>query len=343
MPTVSREDLLETLEAVEPGLARREIVEQSTAFIFTAGKVMTFNEEVLCYAPSPIGGLEGAVQARKLLKLLHDMEEDSLEVEFGEKELLVKGINKETGVKKQSEILLGVANVERPKKADWRKLKPDFVDAMKMVQACAGKDEQKATQTCVHMTSEFVEAGSDHQFIRFKIKTDIEEEILVRASSVKHAVNLGVTKFAETENWLWFKNPAGYVVGCRRHLGDYPDLSEFYQVTGKPLTLPDGLDKAAKRAKTCSEENADDNMVTVRIKPGLLSIKGVGQTVWYRERKKLTDYKGPAMKLLVDPELLVELVQRHKRCEVSKEHALKVNGGRFTYVALLSPPDEGDE
>ena len=43
---VSREKLMQALEAVSPGLANRELIEQSSCFVFKSGMVMTFNDEV---------------------------------------------------------------------------------------------------------------------------------------------------------------------------------------------------------------------------------------------------------------------------------------------------------
>jgi hypothetical protein len=69
MNRINREEFLRNLESVEPGLSPREILEQSSCFIFQKGWIKTFNDEVACKIKSPLK-LEGAVQAAPLLAIL---------------------------------------------------------------------------------------------------------------------------------------------------------------------------------------------------------------------------------------------------------------------------------
>ena len=60
---MNREDILEALEIVKPGLASKEHIEQSTCFAFKNGKVMTFNDEISVSHPvEGLDGLEGAIK-----------------------------------------------------------------------------------------------------------------------------------------------------------------------------------------------------------------------------------------------------------------------------------------
>ena len=43
---INRKDLIKVLKKVQPGLASQEIIEQSGAFVFTDGRVFTYNDEI---------------------------------------------------------------------------------------------------------------------------------------------------------------------------------------------------------------------------------------------------------------------------------------------------------
>jgi hypothetical protein len=69
MSQVNREVLLQQLESVQAGLSSREIIEQSSCFVFKDGNVVTFNDEVSCSRPCELGSFTGAVQAAPLLSI----------------------------------------------------------------------------------------------------------------------------------------------------------------------------------------------------------------------------------------------------------------------------------
>jgi hypothetical protein len=86
---------------------------------------------------------------------------------------------------------------------------------------------------CINLTPRFVEAWDNFQIARYKIKTGLTEPVLVRQSSIKHVVSLGMTETAETQGWLHFKNPNGLVLSCRRYVDQFPsdDLTKYLDVT----------------------------------------------------------------------------------------------------------------
>lgn len=96
---IGRENLLRTLEYVSPGLSTRDIIEQSTSFVFKGGQVITYNDEVSCRGPSGLDeGLTGAVRADKLLDLLRKLPDDELDIGLVDSEFNVMGSRKESGI-----------------------------------------------------------------------------------------------------------------------------------------------------------------------------------------------------------------------------------------------------
>lgn len=331
MLTVNREELLHQLESVQPGLSTREIIEQSSCFVFKGGNIITYNDEIACTVTSPVK-MTGAVQSGPLLAILRKLVEETVELEEAEGELIIHGKKRKAGIRREAEIMLPVDKVEAPTK--WKPIHEDFLEGINLVQHCASKDESQFSLTCIHLHPDHIEACDNFQATRIKLPTGVKASTLVRRDSIKHIITMGMTDFCESETWIHFKNPAGLVLSCRRYIETYPDLKGILNFEGHPITLPKGLGEAADKASIFSAESSDDNQVSVELKPGKLRIKGTGASGWFQEVKSLK-YEGPVLTFLVAPQLLMELTKKHTDAEIT-DGRLRVNGGKWRYVTCLS-------
>ena len=335
MTTVNREEFLHLLESVQPGLSGREIIEQSSCFVFKDGKVLTYNDEVACSQKSMLN-ITGAVQSAPLLAILRKLVEDEIDVDVVEGELVIQGKRRRAGIRCEETVLLPVENVETPSK--WVTLHEEFLESVNMVQHCAGHDESEFALTCVHLMPNCIEASDNFQITRVKIETGVKESTLVRRDSIKHIVSMGMVELSETASWLHFRNPNGLILSCRRYVETYPDLKAMLVFDASPFTLPKGLSEAAEKAAIFSADSSEDNQVKVDLLPGKLRLRGEGTSGWFEERRKV-DYEGKPISFLVSPTLLVDLVAKHNAVEISATR-LRVNGGRWKYAASLNMPDE---
>lgn len=333
--SVRREDLLHQLESVQPGLSSREIIEQSSCFVFRDGRVMTYNDEVAC-AGDCVLKLTCAVQSAPLLALLRKLLEEDIEIEedMERGELVIIGERRRAGITREAKILLPVDKVEKPGK--WSALPEEFMEGVNMVQHCASHDESQFALTCVHLHPKWIEACDNFQATRIKMDVGVKASTLVRRDSIKHIVTMGITEFSESESWIHFRNPAGLVLSCRRYMETYPDLKELLTFDGTPITLPKGLGEAADKAAIFSAESTEDNQVSVDLLPGKLRLRGVGTSGWFEERRKV-DYDGKPLSFLISPSLLIDLVSKHNEAEIT-DGRLRVNGGKWRYVTCLSAP-----
>ncbi len=339
---INRKELLEQLESVLPGLSAREIIEQSSCFIFKDKRVTTYNDEIACSQKSLLK-IEGAVQAMPLISILRKLQEEELEIDINDKgtQLLVKGKHRRAGIQMEQDIILPIDAVDKPKK--WKGLPADFADAIAFVQPCAGSNESQFTLTCIHICPKWIEACDNHQVARYKIKTDIVNPTLIRKESLKYIVSLDMVIFSETKNWIHFKNSTGLIFSCRHFLVDdsddekegYPskDITKVLKTSGEPLILPKGLKESVEKAEIFSSENVEGSNVIVNLKPGKFKITGKGVLGWFTEIKK-SKYNGKPLQFTIPTKLLLELVQQYSRCEVSSSN-LKITRENFVYVTAL--------
>jgi hypothetical protein len=338
MSQVNREVLLQQLESVQAGLSSREIIEQSSCFVFKDGNVVTFNDEVSCSRPCELGSFTGAVQAAPLLSILQKLADESLDVTVEEGELRLHSKRREVGIRHEEKVELPVGSVEAPGK--WIPLTEEFLEGIRRVQESASTDQSKFVMTCIHLHPKWIEACNNYQAHRAVLKTGVKASTLVRKDAIKHVVTLGMTEFSETTTWIHFRNKAGLVLSARRYVEEYPDLTKLFEFEGSAITLPKGLAQAAERASVFSAESSDDNQVLVELNPtkGLMRVKGHGASGWYREVKKVK-YEGPAMSFLVSPETLIDITSDHSDAEVTTGR-LRVTTGKVTFVTCLGAVED---
>lgn len=332
---INRETLLNELESVRAGLSRQEVLEQSTCFIFQDGFVKTYNDEIACQQKS-ILNFTGAVQAEPLLQILRKLTEDEIKITTNDSEFLIEGKRRKASIRMDDKILLPVDRIEHSD--NWKNLDEEFGDAVQLVTQVAGTDESQFMLTCLHLTNEFIEASDNYQISRFKILTDVEQSTLIRKESIKHVVELGVTEFSESENWIHFRNPTGLVLSCRRYTdeaGDFPELDSILDFDGIETSLPSSLSEAVDKAEVFSTASTDTNFVTVELKStGKLRIKGEGNFGWFTETKKV-NYSGDNISFRISPKLLSDIAKKHNDCEIT-DNRLKVESDGFVYVTSLS-------
>jgi DNA polymerase III sliding clamp (beta) subunit (PCNA family) len=334
--TIDRETLIQQLESVQPGLSQsaRESVEQSSCYVFKGGKVMTFNDEIACTQECDIGGAEGAVASKVLLEILHKLGEDELEVSTTDAELLFKGKNgRKIAITREADCLLPIDDVEQPTK--FVALPEEFLDAIKMARDCTSADDSQFQLTCISITPDYIEACDNTQYIRITVDTKVKSPIMVRRDSIKYIVDLGMSKFCETETWIHFKNPKGLMLSCRRFVDEYPDFSKLLKVKGTAITLPKGLGAAADKAAVFATDTTEDPKVLIELRQGKLRIKGKGNSGWYSEIKQV-NYEGDPLSFRIAPGLLIDITKKYNAAEITVGR-LKVDGGKWTYVSCLVP------
>ncbi len=336
---VNREELLRVLKAAEPGLSAKGILEQSDAYCFSNGYVVTFNDEVSVRAKTGLPKeLVGAVKAKPLTAMLEKLPEDDITLEVQGGELIVSGKRRQTGLTLQAEIVLPVEGVEKP--TEWKPLHAEFCEAVQTVGKCAAQTTQQSeTAVFVHLSSKWAESSDGFQLCRWPFDTQVKTSICIRAASILPATHLGLTDLCETGSWLHLR-AKGIVYSVRRFLEDYPDMTKFLDVAkGSPAVLPKGLADACERAMVLVGENPEeDRRVEVDLQPGRVRLRGVGISGWYKETKRVTGYEGKPVKFMVSPQMLIDLVRNHSECTVA-ENRLSVDAGKFKWLAWLFKAD----
>jgi len=154
---------------------------------------------------------------------------------------------------------------------------------------------------------------------------------------------LGVIEMAESENWVHFRNKAGFILSCRRFVDHYDSeiITRTIQGEGTKIALPKQLKDACDLANVFSQQNAEYNMVQVDLKPGSPGkVKVTGKGLTGKASKTLSaNWSGNPMSFLIPPAVLSEVATRYNEVQINDD-ILKVDGGSYVYASMLSPPVE---
>jgi len=338
---VRKKEFIEQLESVSPGLARQEMLEQSDCFVFQDGKVFTYNEEVACVAPVGLG-IAGAVPAEPLLKILKKIPGKEVEIEQTDEGLVIRRLEKEAKVKRKavvqfmSKVELPVSEVEAPGK--WRILSSGFDDAISFTASCASDDQTKFFLTCIHIGPEWIEASDDYRVCRYRIKTRVDEDVLIRATCAKMLSRFEFSKISTTEDWVHFQAKSGCTISCRRYMGKYPDVGKHLEVNGSQMELPDGMKEAVEKCCVFSNEDLQRDEVIVELKKGGLRITGKGPMGYYEETRAVS-YDGDRVGFRINPELLQDVVMRTNECIIAPGR-IQVKTDEWVYVTCTAEMED---
>jgi len=333
---VNRTKLLETLHRVRPGLAAKEIIEQSTSFIFKDGQVITYNDEIAVHAPlTEKFEIEGAVPAKELISILSRWKGDEVEIEATENELLLKCGKGKAGIKLSNEISLPVDEIKIPKK--WNPLPGDFQQAIKSCILSAARDMTYPILTTLHITEQCVESTDNNRITRWAWdKTYKISPFLLPVESAASLCRFGAIKFQHEDGRAQFIDERGVVFSCRTAEGDYPDLSEAIDIDAiGELHFPTNIQEILDRAGVFVSGMVDsDRNVSILIdEKGLMKIEGKSDYGWYEESVRVK-WNGSKTGFSIHPDHLLQILQTVKSAEIGNDRIL-FSAERFQHIVAL--------
>jgi DNA polymerase III sliding clamp (beta) subunit (PCNA family) len=333
---LQKQNLLKALNVVKSGLASKEIIEQSTNFIFQDGQVITFNDEIAVHCP--IGkdfDIAGAVPAKELLAILTRFSGDEVDLEIVENELRLKCGRQRSGIKLEAEICLPIDKIKIPKK--WKVLPSDFVSALKCCYSAAAKDLTYPGLANIHLDEVCAESSDNSQVAYWSWKKEgFDGDILFPISAVLNLLSLSPIKYFCDHGWGHFLNEGGAVLSCRISEGEFPDVSAHldFEEFGKiefPSTIIDILDKAGVFTAGAMKQ---DKLISLDVnEKGMLTVRGEGDYGWYEESRRVK-WTGTAIGFQVSPDNLRSILE-NSAIAIVGEDKIKFETDRMIYLLVL--------
>lgn len=322
---IKRQELLDILEKVAPGLAPSENIAQSASFVFADWKVFSYNDEI-AVGHRVNFDIQGAVSSAELLALLGKLKSETIEITTNENELLVNKKMLKSGITLEKEILLPIEQLSGGWDAEMYGLPDKFMKGIKTCLSSCASESESAILSNIHMNETFMESCDNYQMTRFDLGEDSQENVLIPAAACKHLLRYNVNQYYQTDGWIHFSDGKDLIFSCRIMEDEYPDLEQFLEVEGDTITLPKQLSEIMDRS------NVFNSRVQINILENWCKVRAQSDTGWIEERVRIKEKKD--IDFSIDSQMLKLILKISNELTVGK-HSLKFEMGDFAHVITL--------
>jgi hypothetical protein len=333
---LEREELLDALNAVMPGIDKKDIIEQMTHFQFTGDNLVAYNDAIHIKYPFKTDFICSA-PAKPLHKLISSLkgERVSLKKVKGTLKIKSKETDSELNIVVENDIDHILTKIEEDlAKQKYKPIPADFTEAAHLCSFSAAKDETQGTLTCVHIKGTTIEAGDRTRCSRYVMEKKMPE-FLIRASVPNELVKYNVTRYAVSESWVHFKTEEGAFFSCRRVKGDYLDYDKFFDdFKGVKVVLPEKLAEALNTLLAFSDEGWMVQPYTeIIFKKDKLVCK-VQSNVGKSTRQMKLDYNKKERSIRINPYLLKQVLDKANTIFIGSRMAM-FKHDKFKHIIAL--------
>jgi len=332
---VNRLELINALQAVMPGLSQREIILQSTSFVFTEdGAVVTYNDEIAVSHPIKVNFV-GAVPAKEFFAFINKIKTEEIEITASDSEIIV-GSKAKAGLRLEPNITLPIQDLAQPEDSDWKKLPKSFCEAASFCMFTVSRDQTKPVLTCLHVNGQYIESTDNYRITRFDMGAEAKKifkgdhaSLLIPAHAAKSIIGYSPISFATTEGWAHFKNAEGLQFSCRIFEEEFPDIEQYMKVSGDIVQFPASLIDILDKASVFS----NGERVTISLEEGKLLVTSEGTSGWFKEPARV-NYEGESIAFEISPDFMKSIRKITDTAEISK-NVMKFSGENFTHIVAL--------
>lgn len=332
------QEIKKALDTVKPGIAQKEVIEQTTHFAFVGDRVFSYNDELSIQCPIDSMDLNGTINSDELYSFISKVKTETIEVEESDSQLLFKSGKIKCGFVFNKEITLPLDNAEMNEKGKWKSLPEDFVKAIDFVSESCATNNLNPKTICVHVNKKgFVEGTDTHRLSNWKFAEELPiDTVLIPATSIKVIVKFKPSKIASGTGWVHFKNKDNATLSCRIINDKFMETAPILNQTGGiKITFPDGIEEVIDRAQVFAERQnkaMETLEVTVKEKKVILRAESeIGS--WFQEIVPMK-YSGEGFTFLITPYLLRSIIKSTKNCSVQKDR-LWFADKSWTHIAML--------
>lgn len=340
---VERAQLQRALAVVKPGLANKELLEQTTSFAFLGGKVVTYNDEISISHPVDGIDFDGAIKAEELYELLTRITNKDITITPTEGELLIQSGKMKAGLKMETEIKLPLREVK-----DLKKI-PDpenFAKFLSMAMKTCSNDLTQPRLACVNVRRDGIICASDgYRLIHCSGVKFPVEDFLLPATSAADVLKLYPNQVGLEKGWVHFGNEDGATISCRR-LDDtyipYEKIQMVLKMSNKDtIEFPERIEERLDRVRQFAKRDfIFDELVQVRMEGGkiFLRAEAEGTKSWIEEKDTIDTQETVDFSLM--PSMLSEILKLTRSFVLDKSGTkMKFQGDDWEYVIMLRGKD----
>jgi hypothetical protein len=335
---VKKKDLIQALDTVKPGLAKRQIIEQSTHFVFADDEVVTYNGNMSIIHPFKTG-LSCSAPADELYKILGKITQDEVTLSHKNDELKIDGGNVRGAVSTRSgsELLDNVKDLGVNKIKTWTPLPKDFLEGMELCIFSASKDMSDPVMTGLYIDQDTITSSDRFRVSRYILDGEVKKPFLLPAKVAAELIDYQVVEYC-IKDWVFFRTKGGTIIASRLILSrDYPDMNEVLKVSGTKLVLPKDFDQAVETAMVMLEaDTASEKLIDVQLAGHSIKCRGQKALGWIERELE----KGVAIKenvgFSINPDfLLIILKHTHQMIFANDNRKVVFKADNFVHLIAI--------
>lgn len=302
LQTIDRKKLLKDIENVKKGLATKDLIEQSTSFIFTAGKAIAFNDEIFAIKDVDLD-LTGVVEAESFLKLLNKVKDEEIKIETEDQEIKIKGKKFSAGMQFDSDIRIPINEVELPNNENFTEVQKGFSDLVKRACLTAGRSLSEPLLTCVHFCNDRIESCDNDRITICTLADEYDVDVLISASNLLEIARESITGFFVDESWAHFKIADETILSTRLYNEEYVNLDQYLpdKDSKEYIELPKNLSEIIDRASIFSKDKISmENVIDIKIKNKKMTIYAESESKWFSEKTVIKTDKNISFSINAD-------------------------------------------
>lgn len=338
---VNKAELLKICNLVKPGIAKKDVIEQATHYIFSGEDIATFNDKICIIHPFK-SEIVFSTKANEFYKIVENIEELNFDLSLDGDNVKIKSkgtsAKRSTVVGDTAMVTQLIANLKDCMigKGFWKKLPKDFTDGIYLTSFSASRDLTSGITTCCAIRGDAIYT-TDNIRVSTYIMDSSMDNILLPAKDAAELVKYKVTEYGVSENWAHFRTEDGVIFSCKIMKGDYPfaDLDGLFSEDEPILSFPSELkEKVAAISSLAEGESETDKSISVVVEKGRITVKAE-QERGYVTKTIESDYTGDKFEFLINP-IFFGQVLRH-----AVSFSLNSSKGQFqsdNFYHILSLP-----
>jgi DNA polymerase III sliding clamp (beta) subunit (PCNA family) len=333
---MNRKELLEALKTTQPGLSKKEIIQQSMHVMFMGDCIATFNDQV-AVLKNFTTDFKCSVNGEEFYKVLEGIKEEEIEVFVDGDHVKINSKKTKAGFSTlvgEQEKVDGMvaklqATIDKPK--FFRTLPENFIKGVSLCMFAASKDMTQGVNSCVAIRDNEVMSTDSLRLSRYELPSKIKDEILIPARDAYDLVKYDVTKYGLSDGWIHFRTEDGVTFNCRTMKGEYPYslIKKYFIPIKDKITLPPELQGVIKNAIVLAEGEVDiAKMVDITIKKGAIICKSSKERGWMIKEVDC-NYKGKELTFSINPVFMAQILETATTLSL-------VQGGEYPDKAYLT-------
>lgn len=330
MQKINRIELQDALEKVKPGLASKNIIEQSTSFAFMGDRVVTYNDEISVSHPVKELNITGAVQAKKLYEFLNRIKKDEITLEYEGNQIQIKAGKSKVGLVFEEKIVLPIDEIGTIGK--WKKIPERLKEALEFCAPCCSSDMSRPALTCLYVGEDKILATDSFQIVRYILDKKMPiQPFLLPASAVRSLSQYEITHISQGQGWVHFKTEEGTVFSSRVFEDTFPDIEKFLEMKGEEIKFPTDMIETLERAEIFSHMSLEEMpIVNIEISKNRLKVSAKDESGWFEEKAKIK-YDGDTLAFAANVDFLKPLFSMVQTC-IFKDNRIKFIGENWEHV-----------